>query len=398
MLDFVPNHIAPDHEWVLSHPEFLITGTEEDIAQEPQNWVRVQLPYGSCILAFGRDPRFAGWCDTLQLNYRHPECKRAVMHQLANIAELCDGVRCDMAMLVEPDIFFKTWGDRALPNDNVPPDDQPFWPEAIARVRQKYPSFTLMAEVYWDLEWRLQQEGFDFTYDRRLYDRLREGHPRTIREHLLADSDFQNRSARFLENHDEPRAASTFQACMHYPAALITFFSPGLRFFHDGQIDGWKNQVSMHVGRFPQESINPVTRAFYQALLRNLRRPEIHEGEFHLWEPRAAWELNDTWDNFISCSWHDRENHCSLMVVNYSSCRGQCYIPMDLDFLTDGTFRLSDQFSITSYDRSGATLKTPGLYLDMPAWGYHLFEVAPVPNGTPIARKLPAPIEPALLI
>ena len=41
-----------------------------------------------------------------------------------------------------------------------------------------------MAEVYWDLEWTMQQQGFDYAYDKRLYDRLREGHPQAVRGHL----------------------------------------------------------------------------------------------------------------------------------------------------------------------------------------------------------------------
>jgi hypothetical protein len=64
-----------------------------------------------------------------------------------------------------------------------------------------------MAEVYWDLEWILQQQGFAYCYDKRLYDRLRDGHAAPVRGHLLAGLDYQDKLARFLENHDEPRAA-----------------------------------------------------------------------------------------------------------------------------------------------------------------------------------------------
>ena len=95
-----------------------------------------------------------------------------------------------------------------------------------------------MAEVYWDLEWTLQQQGFAYCYDKRLYDRLRDGHAGPIRGHLLAGLDYQDKLARFLENHDEPRAASEFPWPQHQAAAIITFLSPGLRFFHQGQFEG----------------------------------------------------------------------------------------------------------------------------------------------------------------
>jgi hypothetical protein len=85
--------------------------------------------------------------------------------ELLKIAGQCDGMRCDMAMLVLPEVFERTWGSQA----------QPFWPKATQRVRERVPDFCFMAEVYWDLEWTLQQQGFDYAYDKRLYDRLREG-------------------------------------------------------------------------------------------------------------------------------------------------------------------------------------------------------------------------------
>ena len=394
MLDFVPNHIAPDHDWVVSHPEYLIAGTEQDIAREPQNWGRFETPDGRRIFAFGRDPYFPGWSDTVQLNYRHPGFRQAMMKQLDEVAHLCDGVRCDMAMLMEPDIFLKTWGERSLPADGTEPTNSPFWQEAIPKVRRKHPSFTFMAEVYWDMERRLQQEGFDFTYDKRLYDRLRDGGAQPVREHLLAEEDFQNRSARFLENHDEPRAASTFRPEMLYPAAVITFFSPGLRFFHEGQLGGWKHHVSMHLGRRPQEPTNAEIHSFYSLLLRCLRRPEVHQGRFGLLKPRRAWAANETWNNFICFSWHDEADHCSLVAVNYSPSQSQCYLQMNLDLLPDGDIHLADQLGRASYDRSGAEIKTRGLYLDMPAWGYHLFDVAPVAKkATPARKRRPEPVE-----
>ncbi len=115
-----------------------------------------------------------------------------------------------------------------------------------------------MAEAYWDLEYRLQQQGFDYTYDKRLYDRLRAGQTGPVRGHLCADAEYQRKSVRFLENHDEPRAAAVFPLGQHRAAAVMTFFVPGLRFFHEGQLEGRRVHVSMHLGRRPVE---PVTRS-----------------------------------------------------------------------------------------------------------------------------------------
>jgi hypothetical protein len=166
------------HPWVEDHPDYFVGGTEADLARAPQNYLRVQRKKGEVVLAHGRDPYFAGWPDTLQLNYANPATHAAMNAELLRISGQCDGVRCDMAMLILPDVFQRTWGMRP----------EPFWPLATRNVRAQFPDFCFMAEVYWDLEWTLQQQGFDYAYDKRLYDRLREHHarPEAILEGVLA--------------------------------------------------------------------------------------------------------------------------------------------------------------------------------------------------------------------
>ena len=247
MLDFVPNHMAPDHPWIDEHPDYFVHGSEIDLARSPRNYCRVQTKNGSLVLAYGRDPYFEGWPDTLQLNYGNPQLQQAMIGELERIAGQCDGVRCDMAMLLLPDVFESTWGIGA----------ELFWPKATESVRRKHPNFQFMAEVYWDREWTLLQQGFDYAYDKRLYDRLREGHARPVREHFHAGLDYQNKLARFLENHDEPRAAATFSLEVHQAAAVITFLSPGLRFFHQGQFEGRKKRISPHLVRGPGGTSRP---------------------------------------------------------------------------------------------------------------------------------------------
>jgi hypothetical protein len=239
-----------------------------------------------------------------------------------------------------------------------------------------------MAEVYWDMEWQLQQHGFDFTYDKRLYDRLSGGAAQPVREHLMADPEYQNHSARFLENHDEPRAAEVFSPEMYAPAALITYLVPGLRFFHEGQFEGWKTHLSMHLGRRPQEPTNPEIRTFYESLLKWLRRPEVRSGTFHLWQPHAAWDGNPTWNNFICFTWHDEEDRCLLLATNYAPTQSQCYVRIGLDLLSGQSFRLTNLLGTDSYERFGDEMRTRGLYLDMPPWGHQLFEVVPLQKTT----------------
>jgi len=364
MLDFVPNHTGLDHPWIESHPQYYVSGTESDLEHAPQNYTRVKRNAGDLILAYGRDPYFSGWPDTVQLDYSNPATQKAMIGELLRISGQCDGLRCDMAMLVLPDVFERTWGCRS----------ELFWPRATQQVREQVPGFCFMAEVYWDLEWTLQQQGFDYAYDKRLYDRLREGHARPVREHFHAGLDYQDKLARFLENHDEPRANATFPSRMHQAAAIITFLSPGLRFFHQGEFEGRRKRISPHLVRAPIEPEDRELEQFYDRLLSVLRLPVVREDCWQLLECAPAWDGNWTWDGFLAFGWEDSDGGRMLVTVNYSPHYGQCYVRLPFS-LSGQAVRFNDLMGPNSYDRSGDDVVQGGLYLDVPPWGYHVFEM-----------------------
>jgi hypothetical protein len=363
MLDFVPNHTAIDHSWVGDHPEFYVHGTVDNLNQSPMNYIRVNSKKENLILAHGRDPYFPGWPDTLQLNYGNPETQDGMLNELMKIAGQCDGVRCDMAMLVLPEVFERTWGIKS----------EPFWSKAIVSVHERHPEFCFMAEVYWDLEWTIQQQGFNYTYDKRLYDRLREGPAKPVREHLFADMEYQNKMARFLENHDEPRAAATFSTEVHQAAAVITYLSPGLRFFHQGQLEGRTKRISPHLVRGPEEPINNLLKDFYARLFILLPRTIVKDAKWQLLECFPAWEGNNTFDSFIIYDWNDSEEGRLLVCVNYSNHQSQCYVR--LNSIGGGQWQLKDLMSEAGYIRDGNEMQLKGLYLDMQPWQYHIFEI-----------------------
>ncbi|MDM0037211.1 alpha-amylase family glycosyl hydrolase [Variovorax sp. J22P271] len=365
MLDFVPNHMAPDHPWTHAHPDHFVHGTEADLARWPRNFTRVETTSGPLLLAYGRDPYFDGWPDTLQLDYGNPALQAAMIGALERIAGQCDGVRCDMAMLVLPEVFERTWGIRA----------EPFWPKAIAAVRRTHPAFLFMAEVYWDMEWTLQQQGFDYTYDKRLYDRLHEQRASPVREHLKADMAYQDRLARFLENHDEPRAASAFAPEMHAAAAVLTFLSPGLRFFHQGQLEGRRIRISPHLVRAPDEAADAALQPFYERLLAVLRLPVVRDGGWSLLDCVPAWGGNPTADNFIAFRWEDAAQQQMLVAVNCSPQQSQCFVHLPFSQMAGRSLRLRDLLGPAVYDRAGDDLLARGLFLDMPAWGRHVFDL-----------------------
>jgi len=130
-------------------------------------------------------------------------------------------------------IFERTWGNRA---GTRPATD--YWPEVIPAVKKSHPDFLFIAEAYWDLEWELQQQGFDYCYDKKLYDRLEHDNAESVRLHLCADPAYQRKLVRFIENHDEPRAAATFSPEKERAAAVTIATVTGAKLFHEGQFEG----------------------------------------------------------------------------------------------------------------------------------------------------------------
>jgi len=365
MLDFVPNHVALDHPWVDAHPEFFISGSAAELEQAPQNWCRLRTHAGSRVLAHGRDPYFDGWPDTLQLNHAKAQLQQAMIGELQRIAGQCDGLRCDMAMLLLPEVFERTWGLRC----------EPFWPKAIAAVRYRQPDFEFMAEVYWDLEWTLQQQGFDHTYDKRLYDRMGAQQAQPVREHLQAPLDYQDRMARFLENHDEPRAADSFAPEPHAAAALLSYTTPGMRFFHQGQLEGNRVHVSPHLVRAPHEPVDPAIARLYTRLLAALRDPLLRDGAWSLLECTPAWPGNASHGQYIAWCWQGAGERWLCAAVNFAAQRGQCFVHLPMPQLVGRRLRFKDLLVPAEYERQGDDLLKRGLYLDLAPWGRHLFEV-----------------------
>jgi hypothetical protein len=375
LLDFVANHTARDHAWVTSHPEYYIGGEAGDEERRPDLYFKGTTSKGERVLAYGRDPTFPGWTDTAQLNPISLPARKAMIAQLLKVAELCDGVRCDMAMLLLRGVFLLTWGDRiaASPEER---STKEFWEEAIESVKKRFPQFLFIAEAYWNLEWQLQQLGFDCTYDKVLYDRLLREGAGSVRDHLRAESDYQLRSLRFLENHDEPRAAQAFGSdAWLYAAAVVMSTVPGFAMYHDGQLEGRRLRLPVQLTRRPQEPRAETTGHFYRRLLSVVRHDLFRSGEFSLLTTRAAWHDNYTWQNFLAFWWQGKTGGARLVVVNYAPHSGQCYVELPPQFLPFATVEFRDQMSNSTFVRDKAGLSSKGMYFDLPQYGFHIFDV-----------------------
>ena len=363
ILDFVPNHVAPDHSWATEHPEYFIQGSAPELAERPGEFLRI----GDHVLACGRDPYFPPWQDVLQLNAFRPNLRKATIATVLSIADQCDGMRCDMAMLLLNQVFERTWGQRA----GAMPQTE-YWRDVIGVVKQRYPDVLFMAEAYWDLEWELQQQGFDFCYDKRLYDRLEHDNPEAIRLHLCAESGYQQKLVRFIENHDEPRAAATFPALKARAAAVTVSTLQGAVLFHDGQFEGRRVRVPVFLRRGPKEPTDRNLQEFYTKLLRALRRDDFREGQWQLCE-RTGWPDNHSYANLVAWCWtHEETGH--LIVVNLSDQPAQGRVRIPVPTLAGKSWRVTDEFSGTVFEREGNELQQDGLYVELDAWGFHVLK------------------------
>jgi hypothetical protein len=361
ILDFVPNHVAPDHPWVTEHPEYFIRGSAEDARTDPASYIEV----GGTVFACGRDPYFPAWSDVLQLNAFEPGLRQAVIETISIIAQQCDGMRCDMAMLLLNSIFERTWGGRAGPRPS-----KEYWTQVISTIKSKFPGFLFIAEAYWDMEWELQQQGFDFCYDKKLYDRLEHSNAESVRLHLCADLGYQGKLLRFIENHDEPRAAATFSSARQRAVAVTAATLPGTKLFHEGQFEGRKVKPPVFLGRRPNEAVNQELRAFYMKLLDAVNCAVFREGEWSLCD-RTGWPDNSSFQNLVAWTWLKGDER-RLILVNLGDCSIQARV--QVRWASGGKWLLTDVLSGETYERDGEEMFSPGLYVELAPWNYHCFQ------------------------
>jgi hypothetical protein len=364
ILDFVPNHVAPDHPWVSEQPEYFVQGSADDAKSDPSSFIVT----GGKVFACGRDPYFPAWPDVLQLNAFQPGLRQAVTETISEIAGQCDGIRCDMAMLMLNNIFERTWGARAGAR---PASD--YWTTVIPSIRRKHREFRFIAEAYWDLEWELQQQGFDYCYDKKLYDRMEHGGAENVRLHLLADISYQEGMVRFIENHDEPRAASAFPDGKGRAAAVAVLTLTGARLLHEGQFEGRKTRLPVFLGRRPAESVDQDLVAFYGRLLKETNRDVFRNGQWRLCE-RSGWPDNQSFLNLLAWCWA-KDDERWLIVINFAQVTAQARIHVPWDELRGKQWRLTDALSGETYDRSGDEMRDAGLYIDLKPWQCHLFRI-----------------------
>jgi hypothetical protein len=340
-----------------------VQGTARDLRKHKDIFYEVRDSWGrSQILAHGRDPYFPAWIDTAQLNAFDHGYRQQAATTLRDIASQCDGVRCDMAMLMINKVFEQTW----IGHIDEPPMTE-FWAEVISQVITQYPDFLFIGECYWGLEYTLQQQGFDYTYDKMLYDYIVGGHVDKIYDHLTAMLDYQQRSVRFIENHDEPRANAVFVCEKHKAAAALICTLPGMTLLHDGQFEGYKVKLPVQLARKPDEQSDESLRAYYAQLLAETRVPIYHEGH---------WTLFDVSDKRILAYGWSSDEESRLMILNLTGEKLQGTVNLGAwTHLSEHTWTLRNILSDGTFTQAGSELVKSGLTVETEAFSAHLYHV-----------------------
>ena len=367
ILDFIPNHFSAETSLLVDHPDLFLKVNKDHYNEDDKTFFMSKL--NNNYFAHGKDPYFEAWHDTIQVNYFNSAAHDYMKDILIQLTELCDGVRCDMAMLMLNSVFSDAWQEVKSSMNYKSPKTE-FWSSAISKVKSKEKDFLFIAEAYWDLEFQLQALGFDFTYDKRLYDKLIKGNINPIYEHLIANKNYQLKSVRFIENHDEERSAIVFRKRLK-AAAVIMSTIPGMKLYFDGQFEGKKTKLPVQLGRGPKEEINLDIRSFYERLL-NITKDEIfNNGEFTLLNPIQAWSDNDSHKNILSWIWNYKSQSI-LVVVNYSDKSSVCRIKFEIK-LPEENINLIDLLNEIDYLRSKKEIISEGLYIQLEPFESHIF-------------------------
>lgn len=407
IVDFVPNHMGIDSAWLNSHPEFFLHKlaapgderlTDEELLQKYPSYFPYRTPaYPEdgqrvpklILVAYGRDPYFYPWIDTAQLDYARPELRAHLIQMLCQMARRVDGVRCDMAMLVLKEQV-KAHRHPHMPREQferLMPHE--FWSEAIQAVKRVNPQFTFIAETYWSMEGQLQLLGFDYTYNKPLYEALchalHVGHAEGLMNFLRSlGNEYLSRSVHFLENHDEERAMNAFGEDRQRAAAVVLSTLPGVALVHQGQMEGWRERLPVQrVVPLQREPVNTALSNYYKHLLHATDLPVFRGGRMHvLYCSNPA----------IIAYARGGSGQQALVIVNSSAHiqRGLVYVSPGLRLESTITYWFYDLFydlkspSVReletiqpSYQYPAAQVLKQGMFVELRPYDAHVFLVAP---------------------
>ncbi len=370
ILDYVPNHFSAESILIRTHPDIFLFTDEKYFYDDPHTFFK---PYrdSNFALAHGRDPFYPAWQDTVQVNYFSAAARDFMLDTLIRLTHVADGLRCDMSMLALNNVFKNTWGG-VLEAMRISEPKEEFWKIAIDHVKKENENFIFIGEVYWDLEWQMQQLGFDYTYDKKLTERIISGNVHEIRSHLRAEPDYRKKSVRFIENHDEERSLKTMGKEKALAAAVIIGAVDGMDFYYEGQFEGKTVKLPVQLGRAPKEKVNRQVKNFYEKFLKITSAEIFKNGEWTQLTPESAGDDDRFFKNILCWQW-TCEKEKRLVVVNFSSETSGARIMLEVSDYSE-TILFEDLLNNKSYKRKKSEIEKEGLYVKLKSYQSHIFK------------------------
>lgn len=356
MLDFVPNHSALDSSWVTEHIEYYIRAPKGMTELDPDVYYTNGIAYGSTK---GLDDI---WSDVGQLNYFNKDTRALMLEKLLVVAEFSDAIRVDTASFIVNRIFKSSWKEQLDSWGYDEPADE-FWPNAIKTVKAKYPNIKFFAEVFGELVMEMLNEGFDYAYEKGLLDVLMNDGIDTVKNYITYMRQWQEKTARFLENHDDNRAVAFFDKNEQksFAAALIAYTLPSMRFFFQDCFYGYKNKLDVHLLRAQDEPKSESAEVFYDKLFKLINSDTMSNGK---WEP-VKFNGRDGW-KFLSWKWLNAEEKI-IVVVNFSDAKGEGNVVIS-DVKGEGEITIKDMLSDEEFKVDAEEVKTKGFTVSVSEW------------------------------
>jgi hypothetical protein len=124
------------------------------------------------------------------------------------------------------------------------------------------------------------------------------------------------------------------------------------------------------LSRRAREAVDQELQTFYSELLKAVNRPVFRDGEWSLCD-RTGWPDNASVQNLLAWTWLKGDER-RLIIVNLGDCSVQARV--QVRGAGGAKWLLMDVLSGATYERDGDEMLSPGLYVDLAPWKYHLFQ------------------------
>jgi len=282
-----------------------------------------------------------------------------------------------MAHLILNEVFQRSWGHQMYLGGFSRPQRE-FWEQVISSVKSEYPQVIFLSEAYdYFFTSPPEQElltklGVDYSYNKVVLDKLEHQHLDDLRGYISSQpQSVLNKMCHFTENHDEPRAALSLGGqAQSFAGAVVALTIPGARLTFQGQYDGLKNRLGIHLRRAMPEQGNPDLHAQYTKLMEAVNHPIFHRGTWTFIDtPKqgSGWRL-------VAWRW-EYQGEKRLVIVNFSDQQawGNVQVADARSRAGSDDLEIRDLLTGDQYTRKASEMRSNGLTVGLTPWNAHVF-------------------------